>query len=611
MSAAWMLSSSFVAMLFAGAALALARVVSLYRGPSLRWIWAAAAIASLSVALLLLRPSAPVATVVAEPPSATLTSRVAVPSAIQQTAESPRGIPRIVVPLVPPSLDGVLLIGWGAASATLLAILLFTSVRLIAERRRWTRSKVADMPVMISKSFGPAIVGVRDPLIVLPEWVLELDEASQRLIVAHEAEHRTGHDPALILAGATLVVLMPWNVGLWLIWRGLRRAIELDCDARVVARGADDGEYANVLLDAWRTAQGSWLPSIAFAERASGLGARVEHLMRPTPRRRAMKALVGATVTSALVFVACTTQSPQRSAANVNAPYPLVIVDGIRRPELPPRYRFTGPVVIETTTTPTFRIVYRGKTVEDTTTRALYPSMADGTIMQTIDAPASVKHFGDEAQYGAVLYYTKKYLDAGGLMVAPTEGNVAVRAADPATTTAEFARRAYDRLFPGTTLSPDKARRALQIIEAEGDAQRAVRGPVMVSWSMRVDLNAKRDAELRALLATDAERERFDVRSLEGRPRPLTIEMVAEGTYHNLFRNPATPANVRSRALAIITTSLNDDTDLYRRDPNALDERLAIRARRDASLRALQITDEDRALFDKIAPRTRDREIKR
>jgi beta-lactamase regulating signal transducer with metallopeptidase domain len=606
-----MMSSIFVATLFAASASALARVTALYRGPSLRWIWAAAAVASSSSALLLLRPSPPSVTAVFERLAATSTAQVPEPARVQQIAQPARAIPRLAMPGVPPSVDGVLRIGWGVASATLLAVLLITSVRLVAERRSWTRARVADTPVMISTSFGPAIVGVLNPSIVLPEWVLELDETSQRLIVAHEAEHRAARDPALILAGLAMVVLMPWNIGLWLTWRGLRRAVELDCDARVIASGADDSEYANVLLGAWRTAQASWLPSTAFAERASGLGARVEHLMRPTPRRRAMRTVAGALVTSALVLVACMTPSPQHSASSASGPYPLVIIDGVRRPDLPPRFRFTGPVVVETTTTPTFRIVYKGNRVEDTTMRALYPSMADGTIIQTIDAPASVKHFGEDAKYGAVLYYTKKYRDAGGMMTAPTEGNIAVRAADPATTAAEMARRVYDRLFQGTTLPPDRASRALQIVEAEGDAQRTVGGPVMVSWNTRIDLNAKRDAELRALLATDAERERFDARSVEGRPRPVTIEMVAQGMFNNLFRNPATPADVRNRALAIITASLNDDAAAYRRNPDALDERLAIRARRDSSLRALQVTDEDRALFDKIAPRTRDGEIKR
>ena len=33
------------------------------------------------------------------------------------------------------------------------------------------------------------------------------------------------------------VVLMPWNLPLWWQWRRLRFAIEVDCDARVLASG--------------------------------------------------------------------------------------------------------------------------------------------------------------------------------------------------------------------------------------------------------------------------------------------------------------------------------------------------------------------------------------
>ncbi|MEO8335891.1 MAG: M56 family metallopeptidase [bacterium] len=617
MSAAWMFASTVVAILFALAATALVRVAALYRGASLRWIWIAATAASIAIALTWLRPKPTSSVAAADAVASTETRRVSptAPSAptsdaVTASTASTRHLPDVALPRLPFVLDSTLRTLWFATSAGLFTLLSLTTIRLYAERKQWRWEILGSTRVLVSKTFGPALIGLGRPEIVVPEWVLALDESSQRAIIAHEEEHRAANDPVLLLAGLAVLVLMPWNIGLWMSWRGLRRTIELDCDARVIARGIDGSEYAAVLLGAWKSAHGHWLPSAAFAERASGLGSRVEHLMRPEPRRRPMRTIIGTAVATGLVFIACSTPSPQRQASSASAPYPLVIVDGVRRPDLPPRFRFTGRVVVESTTTPTFRVMYHGAMVEDTAARTLYPSPDSGLEIQTIDAPASVVHFGDDARYGAVLYYTKKYRDAGGAIIAPTEGNRSARAADPATASVEMALRIYDRMFNGISLPSDQKARALAIIESESKAQGALHGPVLVTWPRRIELNAARDTELRALLSTDTDRARFDARSVEGRPRTVTLEDVAQNQYVNLFRNPSTPAAVKARAVAIITTALYDEAALYRRLPDDFDGRLAIRARRDTALRAL-LPEEERAMFDNIAPRTRDGEIKR
>ena len=632
MTGSWMLSSTIVAVLLALAAFVLARVTALYRGVSLRWVWALATAVSVAFALFWLSPSSPLlddpssrssvgaSNQAGAPTRASTVPAPATPRPSAVHARMPRGelprIPRVALPHIPHALERVMLSVWIVASSVLLALLAVAAVRLHGERARWQWRQVANTRVLISNEFGPAIVGVLRPAIVLPEWVLTLDDASQRAIVAHEEEHRAARDPALLLTGLTALVLMPWNIGLWLSWRGLRRAIELDCDARVLARGIDGGEYARVLLGAWKSAHGRWLPSTAFAERASGLGARVEFLMRPEPRRRAMRTVVGTSVAAGLVFIACATPSPQRPMPDASAPYPLVIIDGVRRPDLPPRFRFSSAVVAETTTVPTYRIVYRGRQVEDTTTRALYPSMQDGTMMQTIDAPASVLHFGEQARYGAVLYYTKKYRDAGGAIIAPTEGNMAVRADTAGTPAAATLRIIYDRMFNGITLSPDRAAQARTIIGTEFAQARALSGPILAIWPRIVALNATRDAELRAVLTADADRATFDRHSLEGRPHGgPTIEQIVESEYKNLFVfpnenraepvGPTLPADAKAAASAIIRTTINDEMVIYARAPNAwndtYEQRLALRLKRDVDLRALLPTEAERVKFDRFA----------
>ncbi|CAN5210485.1 hypothetical protein BH09GEM1_BH09GEM1_14050 [soil metagenome] len=629
MNAAWMLSSATAAVLFAATALVVARVAALYRGVPLRWIWTLATVASIAITLLWLRPAAsqvvrlqslaPASSVRGTPRVETPrvgASNAAMPSAAVTASTSKANAPMssfyLRLPTIPEPVGRVLRYAWIAMSLGFLTIIAFASRRIRRERSGWQQREIAEVPVFVSQSFGPALVGVVKPSIVLPEWVLSLDEKAQRAIVAHENEHRAAHDPALILLGLIAVVLMPWNPGLWMLWRGLRRAIELDCDERVVRRGIEGDEYARVLLHAWKTARGSWLPSTAFAERASGLGARVEHLMRPEPRGRAMRTLLGAAVAGGFVFVACSTPAPQLASSPRagTAPYPLVVIDGVQRPDLPPRYRYVGPVVAETLTTPSYRVVYRGKVVEDSTARMLYPTENDSVMMQTLWAPSSVVHFGEPARYGAVLYYTAKYRRSGGAIIAPGEGDMAVRAASnqnaPA---ADVAPQVYANLFNDITLPANTRTRALAIISAEYTQQRALHGPTLLMWPKRIELHTARDADLRALLTDDADRARFDVRSREGRMPSITVDMVAQNMYTNFFQNPVPDPETKARALSIISTSLNDDVAAYRRAPDDLAARLALRDKRDAALRPL-LSDEDRVRFDKIVSRMRDAEIK-
>ncbi|MDQ2665277.1 MAG: M56 family metallopeptidase, partial [Gemmatimonadota bacterium] len=644
-NAAWMLSSATVAVLLAATAFVAARVAALYRGLPVRWIWALATVVSIAIALLWLRPTAPqavgrqsvsassdfgaprvVAPRVRSTDAATPAAAIMTPTS---KARPPLASFHLRLPAIPEPVGRVLRYAWIAMSLGFLLVVAVASRRIRRERSRWQAREIADTPVLVSPSFGPALVGVMKPSIVVPEWVLSLDAQAQRAIVAHENEHRAAHDPALILLGLIAVVLMPWNPGLWMSWRGLRRAIELDCDERVVRRGIEGGEYARVLLHAWKTARGSWLPSTAFAERSSGLGARVEHLMRPEPRGRAMRTLLGTAVAAGFVFVACSTPSPQlASSGRAGAdPYPLVVIDGVARPELPPLMRFTGAISVDTVTTPTYRILYHGQQELDTAARKLYPAVDDGAMMQTIDAPASVAHFGDAAKYGVVLYYTKKYREAGGAIVAPHEGNMMVRAADPGTPASEMTGRIYNNLFNGITLPAEREAQARTIIEGTWNKLVSLKGPGLAVIPLVSAAITERDARLRALLASETDRARFDQRANESRPggHMPTIEDEVNNQYHNIFgradehRQGANRVDLaagrQEQARAIIRTNINDELALYARAPGAwtsnYGERLAMRMKRDTDIRALLATDADREKYDKIAARLRDMVFKR
>lgn len=329
MIAAWMIETAIAALLFATGAAAAQRVVSLYRGAPLRWIWAGAIAATFMLSAVWL---------VQRTPTAAPVVHVGAPAAAGSPARP--SAPAFTLPPVSPAVERGLLAAWALASAALAGLLAFAFMRLAREHRQLEDGVVSGAAVGLSESLGPAAVGVLRPRVVIPRWVLGLDEAAQHAIVAHEREHQRARDPALLVAGLLAVVAMPWNPGVWLAWRGLRLAVEFDCDERVLARGVDRGGYAQILLGAWSESRARWLPSAALLG-TSGLGSRVQHLMRPKPRRRDMKALIGTAAVAVLVFAACETPAPQRVmgpptpiasrevVAGAPSPDPLVIIDGI------------------------------------------------------------------------------------------------------------------------------------------------------------------------------------------------------------------------------------------------------------------------------------------
>lgn len=139
--------------------------------------------------------------------------------------------------------------------------------------------------VLVTDSVGPVTIGVLRPRVVVPRWVLALPEDRRRYVIRHEEEHRRAHDARLLAFAALLVCLMPWNPALWWQLRRLRLAVELDCDARVVAALGGARVYGELLL---RVAEASSRVQVqvqlqpALAGRAGMLERRLVALLRPT-----------------------------------------------------------------------------------------------------------------------------------------------------------------------------------------------------------------------------------------------------------------------------------------------------------------------------------------
>jgi len=202
-------------------------------------------------------------------------------------------------------LDGYLALTWALAAVSLLVLLVVGTRRLRRLRKGWVRGEVDGVSVLLSRDFGPAVIGVRRPEIVLPPWVLELPADERELVVAHEEEHRRRGDPGLLAAAFALVAAMPWNVPAWWALFRLRDAVETDCDARVLAGHAGSrNRYARLLFDVGSRASGFVPLGAGFGERVSSLERRIREMLSvPAGRKRL---LVQAVVAAVLVVAACT-----------------------------------------------------------------------------------------------------------------------------------------------------------------------------------------------------------------------------------------------------------------------------------------------------------------
>ena len=178
--------------------------------------------------------------------------------------------------------DSVLGWTWILASGAGLLALHLNLANQRRQRRRWRRAVIDGVPLLVSRNVGPAVTGVVHPEIVVPEWILALPDDSRSIVIAHEVEHVRAGDTGWLCVSFLMLAAMPWNPVIWWQVGRLRRAIELDCDVRVLRRGADPREYARVLFAIGLRKGSMSLPSAAMSQSASLLEERVRRIL-PVP----------------------------------------------------------------------------------------------------------------------------------------------------------------------------------------------------------------------------------------------------------------------------------------------------------------------------------------
>lgn len=208
---------------------------------------------------------------------------------------------------------------WLVASLALVAWIASGVAHWERARSEWEETELDGVSVHLSEQTGPAVLGVVSQRIVLPAWVRTLAPDYRKLMLAHECEHIAARDPQRLALALGALVLMPWNPTLWWCAARLRRAIELDCDARVLRVHPSPRAYGYLLLQVAARGNNAGplaVPLVNLLRLPSELELRLRAMTRPrTIAGRTL--LAGVACAAAAMSAAFTTPVPHATRATV------------------------------------------------------------------------------------------------------------------------------------------------------------------------------------------------------------------------------------------------------------------------------------------------------
>jgi TonB family protein len=325
MIAAWMAYALLVGAFSAGAAWILEELLRSHRRP-VRWVWLGGmALAAAWPIWMALRPEGePVVSGPLPGPAFVALE----PLALQVGTRS-----------IWMALDGPLLASWILSSSVLIALGLVLLLRTRRLRKRWRGDEAVGRKVLISDDWGPAVVGLMDPQIVLPSWCRSMEEEALRLILDHEAEHLEAGDLRLLALAGAFPVLFPWSIPTWWMWHRLRLAVEGDCDLRVLKRNPQATRaYLELLLEVGRRFPQGRVAAAMLSEPERTLARRIRTMTMPIPKKPILRGFLLVAVGAILIAVACAVPTPMAQDDDSELPAVQAVMEG-DAPALSESYR--------------------------------------------------------------------------------------------------------------------------------------------------------------------------------------------------------------------------------------------------------------------------------
>ena len=284
MLAAWLLYATLLTSLIYLGALAAETIVGIWGGRR-RLVWVLSLLTGMSVPVVLAtRHAAPAAAWSGAAPlvfqsfarlDAAPPRMETGPSTVSDDRGPVRPGPASPVAQAAAVVEPYLLGTWLGSSAVLLSVFVGALRWLRCRASSWREMELDGARVLVAPDAGPAVVGFVRPSIVIPAWSLSLHGPARALMLRHELEHIRARDPQLLLVAALSLVLCPWNLGLWIIARRLRLAMEIDCDRRVLRATNDVREYGLLLLAVGARRSGALPLGTALVERQPLLERRI------------------------------------------------------------------------------------------------------------------------------------------------------------------------------------------------------------------------------------------------------------------------------------------------------------------------------------------------
>lgn len=203
-----------------------------------------------------------------------------------------------------------------AASLVLLFLVATVQIRYLKLRRGWPLLSLHGTPARLAPNSGPAVIGTVRPDIVIPRWLLNRSAVEQKLVLQHEGEHVAARDPLVIATGWICAVLVPWHPAVWFMLNRLRLAVEVDCDTRVLCRGAARESYGALLIELSEITSGLPAGASALADRTSHLERRLLAMNSKRPSYLILRLSGFATAAALCTLLACEARMP--TAADVD-----------------------------------------------------------------------------------------------------------------------------------------------------------------------------------------------------------------------------------------------------------------------------------------------------